>query len=270
MVEVVVMQWIEHQPPALGDSASVGVVAYLGHAADGRYDSPHHGLAEPQAYRVDTPTGSPPLRTHFHTVDQFQYIGWGAGRIGGHNVAAGCVHYADGFTPYGPLRAADGGYSYLTLRATTDMGISYMPDSQPELRQALERRAEPGDRRSFTLDLRGEGGRATASSGWTRLVDDPDGLVVAIADTPAHETLAVPPVRGGGAYLVVVAGGVDDDDGPRGAGSVRWCPAGASPAVSAGPAGARVALLAFADGGVADGAPAAGALVDGAVVDGAP
>ena len=110
------MEWIEHADPALEAGEQVRLVAYLGRAADGRYDSPHHGRPEPQAYRVDTPAGCPPLRTHFHTVDQFQYIAFGAGRIGAHDVAAGCVHYADGFTPYGPLRAGTEGYCYLTLR----------------------------------------------------------------------------------------------------------------------------------------------------------
>jgi hypothetical protein len=255
------VNWIEHPQPAVGDHEGVRLVAYVGHAADGRYDSPHHAVAEPQAYRVDTPAGSPPLRTHFHTVDQFQYIAWGAGKIGRHDVAAGSVHYADGFTPYGPLRAGSGGYSYLTLRPTTDMGISYMPESRGELREALERRDEGGsagnsggaggsakDRRSFTLDLRADA--ASSSAGWERLIDDPDGLVVAVANCPAGGVTAVPIVGGRGAYLVVVNGEVVDGMGAAvgGPGALCWCPAGSTPSVSAGPEGARVALLAFGTG----------------------
>jgi hypothetical protein len=243
------MEWVEHSQPALRNGEAVRLVAYVGHAADGRYDSPYHALSEPQAYRVDTPAGSAPLRTHFHTVDQFQYVAWGTGRIGGHDVAAGWVHYADGFTPYGPLRAGTGGYSYLTLRATTDMGISYMPDSRDDLREALGRptRRAATARRSFTLDLRD--GRASSPTGWNRLLDDPDGLLVAVADAPAVRSLDVPAVgAGSGAYLVVVNGGVDDGGRRRGPGSLRWCAPGSAPtAVSAGPQGARVALLAFGD-----------------------
>lgn len=71
------MDWIEHPEPALTDGGRVQLVACVGQAADGRHANPHHGLSEPQAYRVDTPQDQPPLRTHLHTADQFQYVGWG-------------------------------------------------------------------------------------------------------------------------------------------------------------------------------------------------
>ncbi|HZA77456.1 MAG TPA: hypothetical protein VE623_13825 [Acidimicrobiales bacterium] len=246
------MDWIEHQEPALTDGGSVRLVAYVGQAADGRYDNPHHGLSEPQAYRVDTPPGQPPLRTHFHTVDQFQYVGWGAGRIGSHPVAAGCLHYADRFTPYGPLRAGDGGYSYLTLRGTTDMGISYMPESRHELADRLGRLGrDPNGRRSLTLDLRSVVA-APGPGGWTRLVDDADGLVIAVADCAAGQDVQAPEIGSAGAWLVVVDGaavGAGDAGVPVGPGAVRWCDPGSSPTVVAGEIGARVALLAFPDGG---------------------
>jgi hypothetical protein len=252
------VDWIEHPEPALGAGEGVRLVAYVGQAADGRYDNPHHGRAEPQAYRVDTPPGQPPLRTHFHTVDQFQYVGWGAGRIGAHPVAAGCVHYADRFTPYGPLRAGEGGYSYLTLRGTTDMGISYMPESRDELADALGRLdgRDPKARRSLTLDLRSEESGSvlgSRSGGWTRLVDDADGLVVAAAECAAGREVQVPEVGSAGAWLVVVDGAVAatpaSGGGLVGAGAVRWRGPGSSPALVAGDGGARVALLAFPGGG---------------------
>jgi hypothetical protein len=249
------MEWIEHPAPGLGAGGRVAVVGYLGHAADGRYDNPHHARREPQAFRVDTPPGSDPLRTHFHTVDQFQFVGWGAGRIGGHDVASGCVHYADRFTPYGPLTSGPGGYAYLTLRGTTDMGISYMPEGRAELREALaggER--DPRSRRSLTLDLHAADASAVPPGTWARVVDDPDGLVVAVTDCPPGRAVGAPPAGAAGAYLVVVAGTVDGGDGGGGgrgapvtAGAVRWCPPGSAPSLVAAGDGARVALLRFPD-----------------------
>jgi hypothetical protein len=243
------MEWIEHPAPGLGAGGRVGVVGYVGHAADGRYDSPHHARREPQAFRVDTPPGNDPLRTHFHTVDQFQFVGWGSGRIGGHDVAAGSVHYADGFTPYGPLTSGDGGYAYITLRGTTDMGISYMPDARDELREALAGGPrDPRSRRSLTLDLRGADTSGVPPGSWARLVDDADGLVVAVADCPPGRAVGAPPAGTAGAYLVVVDGTVDGGTGtPVAAGAVRWFPPGAAPSLVAAGDGARVGLLRFPD-----------------------
>jgi hypothetical protein len=260
------MEWIEHPRPGLGSGGRVQVVSYLGHAADGRYDSPHHARREPQAFRVDTPGGSAPLRTHFHTVDQFQFVAWGTGRIGGHAVAAGSVHYADAFTPYGPLRSGDRGYSYLTLRGSTDMGISYMPESRGELREALARvGGRPGGRaaqarRSLTLDLRAA---EVLAGGWTRLVDEPDGLMVAVADCEAGRALGAPPVGATGGYFVVVDGTVADGAAPAGAGAVRWSPPGSAPSVTSAGDGARVALLRFPQALITPAAePPAGARAD--------
>src|SRR5918996_384678 len=93
-----------------------------------------------------------------------------------------------------------------------------------------------------------------AWGGWagTPLVDDADGLVIAVADCAAGQDVQAPEIGSAGAWLVVVDGaavGAGDAGVPVGPGAVRGCDPGSSPTVVAGEIGARVALLAFPDGG---------------------
>lgn len=58
------------------------------------------------------------LTTHFHDVDQFQVVVAGSGSMGRHRLEPYAVHFARGFTPYGPLVAGPvEGIAYVTLRA---------------------------------------------------------------------------------------------------------------------------------------------------------
>jgi len=227
--------WIDDQSTASLAGDHLGLRAYIGTPPTGRYESEGHGRPEPQAFLVESGRDKPELRTHFHTVDQFQYIARGGGRVGRHEVAPGTVHYADRFTPYGPLRNGPDGLAYLTLRATTDMGISYMPDERDALAENLEQHGiEAGGRRTFTLDL-------TAADG--ELVDHDDGLRVAVSTADPGEELSFGPAAGSGAFVVVVTGAVDADDGQHPARSLTWCGPGESLHVRAGGDGTRVAWL---------------------------
>src|SRR5689334_17803737 len=57
--------------------------------------SPHAGLSQRAPGRAS--------RAHFHTVDQFQIVVAGAGRIGRHELAPYSIHFSRAYTPYGPL-----------------------------------------------------------------------------------------------------------------------------------------------------------------------
>jgi hypothetical protein len=226
--------WIDDQSTPSLAADHLGLRAYIGTPPTGRYESEGHGRPQPQAFLVESGADKPELRTHFHTVNQFQYIARGGGTVGRHAVAPGTVHYADRFTPYGPLRNGPDGLAYLTLRATTDMGISYMPDERDVLADNLEHHGiEAGGRRTFTLDL-------TAADG--DLVGDDDGLRVTVATAEPGGELAMGPAAGSGAFVVVVAGTIDDDGRhpPR---SLTWCSPGESVRATAGDDGARVAWL---------------------------
>ena len=78
---------------------------------------------------------------HYHQADQFQVMVGGSGRLGTHDVAAGAVHFAGAWSPYGPLAAGGDGLHYFTLRNGWDPGARYMefPDNRATLR-ALPRR----------------------------------------------------------------------------------------------------------------------------------
>jgi hypothetical protein len=232
--------WIDDKRSPAMPASHLAVQPYIGAAPTGRYESEGHGRPEAQAFLVESGPDNPPLRTHFHTVNQFQYIAGGGGTVGRHDVVPGVVHYADRYTPYGPLRSGPDGLAYLTLRATTDMGISYMPDERDDLADSLDRHGiVAGARRNVTVDLN----EASASAGWVDAAADDDGLRIAIATVAANGDLTTEPAAGTGAFVVIVAGELDDEDGVHGSGSLTWCPPGSSLSTRATAAGARVAWL---------------------------
>jgi hypothetical protein len=227
--------WIDDQSTAAMAGDHLALLPYIGTPPTGRYESAGHGRPEPQAFLVESGADKPELRTHFHTVNQFQYIARGGGRVGRHAVAPGTVHYADRYTPYGPLRNGPDGPAYLTLRATTDMGISYMPDERDALSESLgERGIDAGARRTFTIDL-------TDAEG--QLVDDRDGLRVAVSTADAGGDLSMGPAAGSGAFVVVVSGAIDADGSRHPARSLAWCEPGQSITATAVADGARLAWL---------------------------
>src|SRR3954469_18769616 len=57
----------------------------------------------PQAFLIESTPGRV-LPTHFHEVDQFQVVVSGSGTLSKHALSTPGVHFARGFTPYGPIR----------------------------------------------------------------------------------------------------------------------------------------------------------------------
>lgn len=94
-------------------------------------ESPMAFLVE---HKADVVVGS-----HFHSVDQFQVVTSGGGRLGRHELGMLSVHFARAYSPYGPIKAAEQGLSYLTLRARWDPGAKYLPESRPLLEQVPNR-----------------------------------------------------------------------------------------------------------------------------------
>ena len=245
------MQWMDTMEPRDSPSWPTRVPEYhlvrpiIGSAPNGRRDpdpTPASAAAAgPQAYVVENGSARRTLRIHFHLVDQFQLAVDGDATIGRSDLRRGIVHYADRHTPYGPLRYGSPGLAYLTLRAATDTGASYMPDAAEELATTLERdEREASTRRNLTRDLGAEAPRP--DDGWVNVVADDDGLRIRIVDLPGGVIAPPTTVAGAGAFGVVLAGTVDD--GRRhGLGALVWCPPGTRPVVPAGAGGARVALL---------------------------
>jgi hypothetical protein len=256
--EVATVGWIHDQGPDPVPADVLDRIMYLGVPSTGpdgaHFPPPRDG---PQAYLAVQGAQVDEIPTHFHSVEQFQYVVIGSGTIGDRTVEAGVVHYADRFTPYGPLCAGPLGMTYATLRPCHDTGVFVMPAGQDRLAALLRSSMRPaGDRRQHTVDLKepvettGETGR----SEWIDLQRSADGFRIAVTAVPP--LAAAPPVvvGGSGAYLLVVGGAIDDDGGPYGSGSIAWRAAGDSVRSQAAERGARLALLQFP--GV-PGAPAA-------------
>jgi len=240
------MGWIHDQGPDPVPAQLLDRIMYLGVPStgpDGGYVPPPRD--GPQAYLAVQGAKVDEIPTHFHSVEQFQYVVTGSGMIGGRPLEAGVVHYADRFTPYGPLGAGPLGMTYATLRPSHDTGVFVMPAGRHRLADLMAASNRPAaDHRQYTVDLR-EAVGGTGPSEWVDLAQTGDGFRIAVTGVPAHS--APPPVivGGSGAYVLVVRGAVDDGEGSHEAGSITWrAPGDFVPSRAAGE-GARLALLQF-------------------------
>lgn len=200
-------------------------------SGDGALDN-----TRPQAFLVRYPQAIGPLRVHFHPVRQFQYFVRGRGRFGTHDVGPGSVHYADPFTPYGPLTALDDEVWFLTLRAQGDQGAFYMPESQPDLRAGRADDPAHALHRNVTADL------AEADPGTVAAEDD--GLAIETIDLAADQAVLIDGGPGGG-YVVLVRGQLVDNGKRVGSSGVCVALVEEPTSVCAGPEGARVSVLRF-------------------------
>src|ERR1700738_3467863 len=71
-----------------------------------------------QVYVLEHPGEGLVSGPHFHPVDQYQVFVHGGGHLGKRAIGEITVHYADAYTPYGPMVAGDQGMSVYTIRAT--------------------------------------------------------------------------------------------------------------------------------------------------------
>jgi hypothetical protein len=252
------MAWIHDLGPDPVPPPVLDRVNYLGAPStgpDGAHVPPDHD--GPQAYLAVQGAQVTEIPTHFHSVEQFQYFVTGSGTIGGHRVASGVVHYADRFTPYGPISAGRSGLTYATLRPWHDTGVFVMPAAQDRLVELLQTVKRPAaDRRQHTLDL-GQSLREAPSAGtrsWIDLCQEADGFRISAIELLGRSIAPAVTVGGGGAYLVVMDGTIDSEGEAYGPGAIRWCAVGESaPERSgrsgrsgrAGREGAQLALLQF-------------------------
>ena len=68
---------------------------------------------------------------HFHIADQYQVFVNGSGTFGKSAIGPLSVHYADRYTPYGPIRINGEGLSWYTVRLARDPGAAYLPEARP-------------------------------------------------------------------------------------------------------------------------------------------
>ena len=203
---------------------------------DKTLDTPMAFLAEGSANRV--------LRSHFHTVDQFQVIVNGSGLMGKHPVGPGGTHFSRAYTPYGPISYSDQGLGFITLRAHRDPGAQYMPESREVLDRVSERKpwqitAMP----DFNLTPGASGVMMKAVEG---LKDDRGLAGFSIVMKPGITAYAPDPSKGDGQYIVVLKGGIMHEGVHRKGLAVIWVGKNEGPfKLVAGPEGCEALILNF-------------------------
>lgn len=155
----------------------------------------------PQAFLVHQAPGWV-LPPHFHLEEQFQVVTGGDGTLGKHAVAPITVHYTSRETGYGPLVAGDRGLEYLSLRAVTDPGAWYMPESRGKMRQDLRK----WQTTLGPIDVNAPAA-GTKNSTEILLPMDEDGLAVWLLRLPANAQAVAPPQQVSGGRFHVVVGG---------------------------------------------------------------
>jgi len=179
---------------------------------------------------------------HFHEIDQYQIFVGGSATLGKHRVLPGSVHYADAYTPYGPITATEDGFNYITLRPRSIIGYHEMPGGGPLLKPVNEARGRRG--RMLVADIEAGQTRETANE---PLFEEPDGIAAYRLSAGPGATLPQPAVDHGGAYYVVLEGEVTAAGTAYPPRSTIWVGQGeAPPAMIAGAGGASVAFMSFA------------------------
>lgn len=174
----------------------------------------------PQAFLVHQQPGWV-LPTHFHLEEQFQVVTAGGGTLGSHAVAPITLHYSSREAGYGPLVAGPQGLDYLTLRAVTDPGAWYLPESRAKMRRGVRKRqatvgpiaVPPGPARMartvpITADLIAAGTEGLAA--WMLHLP------------PGGQCMAPPQQTSGGRYHVVVGGSLLVDGAEVGPPACIW------------------------------------------------
>jgi rubredoxin len=96
---------------------------------------PHAGMSAQSAGRISYP--------HFHSVDQFQVLIKGKGKMGRHPLNTYSVHFSKAYTPYGPFCADEEvGLTFFNLHARPDRhwGAKHLPQEAETLKQVPNRR----------------------------------------------------------------------------------------------------------------------------------
>jgi hypothetical protein len=157
-------------------------------------------FARPQAVLVETDP-SYVIPAHFHSTDQFQIFTSGGGNIGRHSCDPISIHYTDGFTPYGPIRAGVEGLGWYTLRNRGEVGAYWMPGQKAQLERAPRRALVAHSPLRFGV----EGTSETEVIHDVPLADD--GLLASSYRLAPGDKIEGPdPRTGAGQYYIVVNG----------------------------------------------------------------
>jgi len=197
----------ENQVKIKGDgSGTVGETLFTGFFGSPKTPNfPHAGLSQRAPGRSS--------RAHFHTVDQFQVVVGGKGKIGRHNLAPYSVHFSRAYTPYGPLLTDNKeGLTFFFLRAQPDPEPPHrMPENQGRLRQISDR--IPWQITSLVTFPSALSTTMFADLQEVRGIKDENGLAAyTLSMKPNAHAYAPDPIHGDGQYIVVVKGSLLHDE----------------------------------------------------------
>ena len=199
--------------------------------------------------RVDAGRITP---THYHYVDQWQFIAEGNATLGRDQVAPYCIHFNRAFTPYGPLIAAAGGMGYFDLYSRYSPGALYL--TGPLAQQNLKALKEIKNRRPWQIksQVTFPSQRNSAAPTQTLLevvpeIQDDNGLFACTLTVAPNETARAPdPSKGNGQYIVGVKGSLQYGGQTHNAFVVVFVEANHGPfEVHAGPEGLEALVLNF-------------------------
>jgi hypothetical protein len=203
-----------------------------------RKGDPDHG---PQAFCGETVGSDYEIPVHFHYVNQFQVFTGGNGTVGHHDAKPLFVHYADAYTPYGPIRAPVEGCRFLTIRETTDpAGAQWMPAAR-ERRLVTNGRQLRGQIDPEVLPRHDE-------PSWFNLIEaDVDGLSAQVVSIgPRREFTGMSRPVGGDTFYLVARGSLELDGRDHPEPSLLHVPRDeAAPTLRAGDDGVVCIVLSF-------------------------
>lgn len=208
-----------------------------------------HSLQRSEAPHVFMIESSPnrSLATHFHDVDQFQVVVAGSGSMGRHHLLPHVVHFARGFTPYGPLLSGpdEEGIAYVTLRARAcpTGGAQRLPECRSRLTSISGRK--PWQASGVPLFVSpGTNGVGLAEIPGIR---DERGLAGHAVTLSSHASIELlQPAKGDGFCVVVLQGSLVHQRVSKAALTVVYVePEEASYLMVAGPSGLQGLILNF-------------------------
>ena len=199
----------------------------------GKFATAHEG---PQAFFVDMPGEGSTITPHFHDVDQFQIVVRGGGRIGKKPLYPVTFHYADAYTPYGPIVGGEQGIVFFTLRAACASGYFPMPGSR-HLMRARAGRTFSGLFNTVPPPAENEVVREP-------LLSTADGIEVVGLRLGSAAFAAGEPADSGNQFYLVCSGSLRHKGAMIGEQSLMLVESGeVAPTLEAGPEGAEVLLL---------------------------
>ncbi|MSQ71235.1 MAG: hypothetical protein EXR27_08105 [Betaproteobacteria bacterium] len=191
----------------------------------------------PQVFLVNMPGEGSTIAPHFHDVDQYQVFVRGEGRFGRTAIRPVAFHYADAYSPYGPIVGGKDGISFFTIRAACATGYFPMPGS----RHLMPCRAGRNASGSFAT-----AGPPPAAKQSTResLLALADGVEVVGLRLGPEAIASGEPADAGDQYYLVASGSlVNEGKEVAPLSLIRVTPGESAPVFQAGADGAEVLLL---------------------------